>query len=100
MTWNLRWLMTLGVAVACVLLVGAPVVAQEEGTGQEVDEDFLESDPRPEIDEFLEDEMEVLAGEGETYDPGDRRDPFVSLLALQEIQQTRGPRPPGIPRPE
>ena len=76
-----RWPSLLAV-VALVLAGVFAAVAQETESGEEppVDDGFLESEPRPEIDEMLFDDMEVLAGEGETYDPGDRRDPFLSLL--------------------
>lgn len=49
------------------------------------------------IDEILEGEEEVLSGGGGfTYDPGNRRDPFKSLLTGTEKVE-RGPRPEGIP---
>lgn len=49
------------------------------------------------IDEILEGEEEVLSGSGGfTYDPGNRRDPFKSLLTGPEKPE-RGPRPEGIP---
>jgi hypothetical protein len=70
-------------AVVLLALAGASGVAAQDAESGEpplVEEDFLESEPRPEIDEMLFDDMEVLAGEGETYDAGDRRDPFLSLL--------------------
>ena len=46
---------------------------------------------------ILEGEEEMLAGAGYTYDPGNRRDPFKSLLAARERPEMRGPRPDGIP---
>ena len=50
------------------------------------------------IDEILEGEEEVLSGSGGfTYDPGNRRDPFKSLLVGTENPTIRGPRPEGIP---
>jgi hypothetical protein len=50
------------------------------------------------IDEILEGEEEVLSGSGNfTYDPGNRRDPFKSLLQGNENAAVRGPRPEGIP---
>ncbi len=49
------------------------------------------------IDQILEGEEEVLSGEGFTYDPGNRRDPFRSLLARSERTAFKGPRPEGIP---
>lgn len=50
------------------------------------------------IDEILEGEEEVLSGSGGfSYDPGNRRDPFKSLLVGTENATIRGPRPEGIP---
>ncbi len=50
------------------------------------------------IDEILEGEEEVLSGSGGfSYDPGNRRDPFKSLLVGTENPTIRGPRPEGIP---
>ena len=81
------WLFLLTV----VLLFGgltlvAPLAAQEEeSTDPQVEDDFLDSEPRPEIDEFLEGDMEVLAGGGTSYDAGERRDPFVSLAQKTQL---------------
>jgi hypothetical protein len=49
------------------------------------------------IDEILEGEEEVLSGSGFSYDPGNRRDPFKSLLAGPDRTVIRGPRPEGVP---
>ena len=49
------------------------------------------------IDQLLEGEEEILAGEGFNYDAAGRRDPFKSLLAASEAEELRGPRPEGIP---
>jgi hypothetical protein len=49
------------------------------------------------IDEILQGEEDVLSGSGFSYDPGNRRDPFKSLLAGPERTEIRGPRPEGIP---
>jgi hypothetical protein len=49
------------------------------------------------IDEILQGEEDVLSGNGFSYDPGNRRDPFKSLLAGPERTELRGPRPEGIP---
>lgn len=56
-----------------------------------------EATPGPDIDQILEGEEEVLSGSGFTYDPGNRRDPFKSLLIEQQAREFRGPRPEGIP---
>jgi hypothetical protein len=49
------------------------------------------------IDEILQGEEEVLSGSGFSYDPGNRRDPFKSLLAKSDAPTFRGPRPEGVP---
>ncbi len=49
------------------------------------------------IDQILEGEEDVLQGNGYTYDPGTRRDPFKSLLVAQDKAKVSGPRPQGIP---
>ncbi len=49
------------------------------------------------IDEILQGEEEVLSGSGFSYDPGNRRDPFKSLLAAPDRPEIRGPRPEGVP---
>jgi hypothetical protein len=51
----------------------------------------------PDIDQILEGEEEVLSGTGYTYDPGNRRDPFKSLLVAPDRPEFHGPRPEGIP---
>jgi hypothetical protein len=56
----------------------------------------VEAPDLSDIDEILEGEEEALSG-GYTYDPGDRRDPFKSLLSARDRPELRGPRPPGIP---
>ena len=48
------------------------------------------------IDQILEGEEQVLSGSGFSYDPGNRRDPFKSLLARPDRPEFRGPRPEGI----
>ncbi len=50
------------------------------------------------IDQILEGDEEVLSGGSSfTYDPGNRRDPFKSLLIAPDRPEFRGPRPEGIP---
>jgi hypothetical protein len=70
-----------------------PAQGAQEGEG-------VLSEPKPEmgdIDQILEGEDEVLSGSGYSYDPGNRRDPFKSLLAAPDRPEFRGPRPEGIP---
>lgn len=52
--------------------------------------------PSEQIDEMLEQEEEVFEGAGYSYDAGNRRDPFRSLLQAEERPDLRGPRPEGI----
>ncbi len=82
------------VAVVLVLVItGTPVVAQD--TEEELPPEGAV--PEVKIEEILASEDEMLAGEGFSYDPGNRRDPFKSLLAARDRPQFRGPRPEGIP---
>lgn len=53
--------------------------------------------PEADIDSILAAEEEMIAGGGYSYDPGERRDPFKSLLSAREPAELRGPRPEGIP---
>ena len=53
--------------------------------------------PAVDIDSILAAEEEMLAGGGYSYEPGERRDPFKSLLSAREPAELRGPRPEGIP---
>ncbi|HYO14965.1 MAG TPA: hypothetical protein VE685_17365 [Thermoanaerobaculia bacterium] len=82
--------LTLGVSFGQQQPQGAPPGAREEGP----------LGPTPDlgdIDQILEGEEEVLSGTGFTYDPGNRRDPFKSLLAAPDRPELRGPRPEGVP---
>lgn len=97
-------------ALACLVLPGlaAVLVAQSPppkappgpATDAAPPEEGGLLEPTPDtgdIDEILEGEEEVLSGTGGfSYDPGNRRDPFKSLLAGNERPE-RGPRPEGIP---
>lgn len=70
-----------------------------EGDAEALEGDVGEIDPLPGlegIDQILEDGSEDLAGVGVSYDPGDRRDPFKSLLVSTDQPAIEGPRPEGI----
>lgn len=99
------------------LLAVTPVVAQDEGSGkakqpekqsapadqtsktnQQTDQAGAQTGRMmDQINQILEGEEEALAGGGYTYDPGDRRDPFESLLDARQASTERGPRPEGVP---
>ena len=66
---------------------GAPGAAGTTDNGQAMGD----------IDQILEGDEDVLAGNGYSYDPGNRRDPFKSLLAGPDRREFRGPRPEGVP---
>jgi hypothetical protein len=70
---------------------GANPPAEEGGSDVSGEEDLSS------IDQILEGEEEVLSGGGYSYDPGNRRDPFKSLLTKPDRLELRGPRPEGIP---
>jgi hypothetical protein len=62
--------------------------AAEEGPAPDEDLALIES--------LLEEDDSIVEG-GLAYDPGDRRDPFRSLLVTVEATRRDGPRPQGIP---
>lgn len=80
-----------------------PEAAADESGGATADEGAEAELPPPEepdldaIERMLREDEEVLGGSGYTYDPGDRRDPFLSLLRVTEAPDLLGPRPEGVP---
>jgi Tfp pilus assembly protein PilP len=78
----------------------AAPAAAPAGAGGAADGSTLGGAPPPDmgnIDQILEGDEEVLQGNSFTYDPGNRRDPFKSLLIAPDRPEFRGPRPEGIP---
>ena len=71
---------------------GDAAVDEGEAEGIPPEEPDLEA-----IERMLREDEEVLGGSGYTYDPGDRRDPFLSLLRVTEAPEVLGPRPDGVP---
>ena len=49
------------------------------------------------VDDILAGEEDVLAGTAPSYEPGNRRDPFRSLLAAKNKAEQKGALPDGIP---
>lgn len=89
--------LALAVGLAAALLAPAGVRAQEEPRQEGAAEEPTTPEELEDIDQLLEGEQEILAGEGFSYDAGGRRDPFKSLLAPARAPDLRGPRPEGIP---
>jgi len=86
--------------LACFLTLGASF-AQQQGAppapGAQKEGPLGPTPDLGDIEQILEGEEEVLSGTGFTYDPGNRRDPFKSLLAAPDRPELRGPRPEGVP---
>ncbi len=77
------------------LLVPVAAVAQEAVPAEQPA--AAPADAAAQIDEILAGEEAVLAGAAYSYDPGNRRDPFKSLIVGQDRQALRGPLPEGLP---
>lgn len=83
-----------------VLVVSQVAAAPQEPPPEEPAEEgeTLEAPAVDDIDEMLQGEEEIFgAFEKYAYDPGERRDPFRSLLVTREATEIQGPRPEGIP---
>jgi hypothetical protein len=96
--------------VLALWLLGSLVLAQPPSSGEEE----VPPPPVEDVEEPLIDELPVSEAEGDliddilsrseeafdtgvVYDPGDRRDPFRSLLRVAEPVREAGPRPEGLP---
>lgn len=82
--------------ILALAVAGAPRLAAQA----DLPDDMVGEDaelPAVDSDELLADEEMMFLGEGYTYEPGERRDPFKSLLIVRERVAMRGPRPEGIP---
>ena len=89
-----RFSMYLFFLVAVLTLSLAGAVASWAQQGESAEEP---SSTQVSLDDLLEEDEFVLTGEGYTYDSGDRRDPFKSLLIARQGPMLRGPRPEGLP---
>lgn len=98
---SVKSLDTWAILLLASLCVGAPAAAQDPAPPSESTESAAEGEEAPstldKIEEILQGEEDVFLDTGYTYDPGDRRDPFKSLLAQQEVDLARGNRPDGVP---
>lgn len=104
-------LLALSALALALALIASPALSQEPAdepetavTGEPIEVEAQgipgvtqESPDLDAIDEILEGDAEALGGGGYTYDPGDRRDPFKSLLGGRDRPELRGPRPEGVP---
>ncbi len=86
----------LGLALA---MLAAPLAAQQPPAAGEppAAADTGEAADEQTIDQILAGEEEVLAGEGYSYDPAGRRDPFISLLQRTLLKEAPQQRPEGVP---
>lgn len=89
----------LWLALALCLMGTTLVGAQAEAPAEMTQDEAAAHPSEPEVDSagLLADEEMMFLGEGYIYDPGDRRDPFKSLLIVRERVAMRGPRPEGVP---
>ena len=84
--------------LAALLAMAGTVWAQSEESGDFANDELAPSDVETgSIDAILEGEEQMLQGSGYFYEPGERRDPFRSLLAARFRPRQRGPRSEGIP---
>ncbi|HET9765310.1 MAG TPA: hypothetical protein VFS60_00605 [Thermoanaerobaculia bacterium] len=84
-------------ALLALALLAAPLAAQEPPAAAEPPADAGEAADEQTIDQILAGEEEVLAGEGYSYDPAGRRDPFISLLQRTLLKEAPQQRPEGVP---
>ena len=78
------FLLFLVIVLILSLSGAAPAMAQQGESAEEP------SDPQVSLDDLLEKDEFVLTGEGYSYDSGDRRDPFKSLLIAREVRCCEG----------
>jgi len=80
------------------IALALPLAAQQPApTEQPPGEEQAGASDEQTIDQILAGEEEVLSGEGYSYDPAGRRDPFVSLLQRTQAKQAPQQRPEGVP---
>lgn len=95
--WVLLPLLTVMLLLGVAVLPAQEEVPAEGTTEIPGGEVAVGPDDLVAIDDIIDTEEEMLAGDGYTYEPGNRRDPFKSLLAARNRPRIRGPRPEGIP---
>ena len=84
-------------AIALVLLVQPGRAQQPSATPVPGEAATTSAGDEQTIDQILAGEEEVLSGEGYSYDPAGRRDPFISLLQRTQSKALPQQRPEGVP---
>ena len=84
---KLRWLW----ATAVLTLLAAATAPAFPNVQEKAD---TQADSRETVEAILEQQEQLLRAQRFTYDPGNRRDPFLSLYDV--VREGDGPRPPGI----
>ncbi len=100
MTEHLRPYSLAFAAAALAAALALPAGAQQPAATAAPDQGAANAAPGADeqtIDQILAGEDEVLAGEGYSYDPAGRRDPFVSLLQRTQTKELQQQRPEGVP---
>lgn len=83
---RITWLATMALLTVLVAAT-APAFPQETGEA-----DGLPTDPPPKseaVEKILQQQEALLSGQRFAYDPGDRRDPFRSLMEIEETKRDR-----------
>jgi hypothetical protein len=83
--------------LACALWLSMATVAGAQDPGAQAPAEEPPAGDTGQVDEILEGDEAVLSGEGYSYDPAGRRDPFVSLLARTQLNEPQAQRPEGVP---
>ncbi len=84
---KLSWLW----ATAVLTLLAAATAPAFPNVQEKTD---TQADSRETVEAILEQQEQLLRGQRFTYDPGNRRDPFLSLYDV--VREGQGPRPAGI----
>jgi len=79
--------------VAALALAQAPKATPKPGATSPIPEAPIDTST---VEKILKGEEQLEAGQGFTYDPAGRRDPFRSLLEGR-LREDVGERPPGLP---
>ena len=94
---GLRFVWLILIVVVAMLAPSAIAAQDADSVPESLDPTLsVDLDQGADVDGQLQDDLDTLAGRGETYDAEERRDPFRSLLAGRRTAPP-GERPEGIP---